>query len=106
MKGTGGARSRAPVALRGLPHDDGGAVAVEHGRDDAAVQEAEAVVVLGARGELGDRELAVAVAAEVEALRVGVATPETGQIGVQRLLNAQPVGHGSNLPLAGQVSMP
>ena len=40
---------RLPAPLRGFPHHDRGAVAVEHGRDDAAVDEPEAVVVLRPR---------------------------------------------------------
>jgi hypothetical protein len=47
-------------------------VTVENGGDDAAVGKAESVVVLGTGFELGDGKVAFPVAAEMEAVRVGV----------------------------------
>jgi hypothetical protein len=80
-----------------LPHDGSFAVTVENSRDDAAVQEAEPVAVRGTAPELARGEVAFPVAAEVEAVRVGVAASEAGQLRVQRFLDAHVRTHDRRL---------
>ena len=53
---------------------------------DAAVDEADPVVVLGAGVEFGHREISFPVVAEVTAVRVGGAASGIGQLTVQRFL--------------------
>jgi hypothetical protein len=71
-------------------------VTVENGGDDAAVDKAESVVVLGTGFELGDGEVAFPVAAEMEAVRVGVAAFQADQVRIQRFLDAEFRAHASS----------
>ena len=64
------------------------AVAVEDGRDDAAVEEAEAVVVLGPRQEHRAHLAIDRIAAQPQALVVVGTAPEARRPGEQPLLDA------------------
>ena len=99
MNGTGAPGARLPSSLRGFPHHHRGAVAVEHGRDDPAVHEPEAVVVLRPGRELRDHDVTLDVAAQVEAVGIGVAAPEARELRVQRLLDAAPLRHHAGMYL-------
>ena len=81
-------------------------MAVEHGRDDPAVDEAEPIVVLRPRRELGDDDLALDIALQVEAVGVRVPAPEARELRVQRLLDARRVRHVDRLRRRGPRTLP
>ena len=94
-----GRRSRGDVlegAVRGESalgrgqHHRGRAVAVQQGRDDAAVEEAESVVVLGPGLERGpDRSVGGLEALQLQALRVAGPAAEAGGVGEEAVLDAR-----------------
>jgi hypothetical protein len=66
----------------GLPHHDSRRVAIEHRRDDPPIEEAEPIVVFGARSECGDGDLVLSIATQVKAVRVGMTATEAREIGI------------------------
>ena len=85
-----GAVGGEPALGRGQ-HHRGRAVAVQQGGDDAAVEEAESVVVLGPRPELGpDGSVGRLEALQLQALRVARPAAEAGGVGEEAVLDARP----------------
>ncbi len=80
---------RWPAVALGLKHHSRRAVAVQNGRDDASVQIAEAVVMLGPRHERRCHNPIARVAAELQSLRVAWPAAEAGQARIQPFLNAE-----------------
>ena len=79
---------RSPAVALGLKHHSRRAVAVQNGRDDASVQIAEAVVMLGPRHERRCHNPIARVAAELQSLRVAWPAAEAAQARIQPFLDA------------------
>ena len=80
---------RSPAVALGLKHHSRRAVAVQNGRDDASVQIAEAVVMLGPRHERRCHNPIARVAAELQSLRVAWPAAEAAQARIQPFLDAE-----------------
>ena len=80
---------RRPAVALGLNHHSRGAVAVQNGGDDASVQIAEAVVMLGPRHECRCHNPIARVAAELQSLRVAWPAAEAGQARIEPFLDAE-----------------
>lgn len=61
-----------PTTMVGLPHDDCSGMTVQHGGDDAAINEPKSVVVLGPGYKLSERYVTFSITTKMEPLRVGV----------------------------------